>query len=393
MSGQMLEVEKLLDVADDQQVSCMDRKEKWALRVFDKWCCANGRVGEVLFGETTEELDQTLSTFLVGARQANGRPYSADSLRQIIMSLQRYMRRHHRFVSILTDPQFSQTQAAMAMEAVDRLDTTLAHNTVRPVSAHETPVSAHDTPLSAHDIALKLVSAHSTTARPVPAHDTEVILDYACETDLAGIPGSTAHDTAFIPVPAHDTTGKHVFAHDTTVRPVPAQDTAFRPVFAYDTAIRTTSAHDATVIFAINTEVRPTLEQDTDVRQDFAYNAAANLDSEFYTPFRCVSAQDTVVRPDLAASQTISPVSASDTGVSLCLAHDAALGPGPAHDTTARCYNQSTHTRKRQHYRNDDGFKKLVLLSDVKKGTPNITRKSSFHYMMPKRKKSINFIF
>ena len=90
-------------LSDSRATVSMDKKEKWAFKLLRKWLQSVGRDLEpekLLQTKSISELDHILAEFIVEIRQFNnGKRYQSESLRQFLMALQRYMRRHGRFVS------------------------------------------------------------------------------------------------------------------------------------------------------------------------------------------------------------------------------------------------------------------------------------------------------
>ena len=117
----------------------IDKKEKWGLKLFAKWTSTQG-VPEVnlshqftalsvvpgfgtnfeiepkdyhalLLESTYEELDETLSKFIIDInnQRTGKRLYSPETIRQLVMSLQRFLRSNGRHVSLLTDPNLHST--------------------------------------------------------------------------------------------------------------------------------------------------------------------------------------------------------------------------------------------------------------------------------------------
>ena len=126
----------------------MDKKEKWALKLFEKWLqtTSEGNVAQQsssnfsrslldldgnsiqsegihtsLLESTYEQLDQLLSCFIMDTSnlRTEKRLYSPETIRQLVMSLQRFLRANGRHVSLLTDPKFSHLQNCVTLESTE----------------------------------------------------------------------------------------------------------------------------------------------------------------------------------------------------------------------------------------------------------------------------------
>ena len=135
-----------------EEINAAERKENWAIGVFHQWVLENplnivslqtdgkseaelqnnSNKGEycnprvdpskVLINLPHHQLDSVLANFLTSVRKSGGRKrYSHGSLQQLLGAIQRYMRRHGRPYSILTDSSFCEVQHALTTETLERL--------------------------------------------------------------------------------------------------------------------------------------------------------------------------------------------------------------------------------------------------------------------------------
>ena len=129
----------------------MDKRERWALKLFEKWLLTEKTTSESnvpqqssshfsvgrldlddnnsrsegihtsLLESTYEQLDKLLSSFImdISNQRTGKRLYSPETIRQLVMSLQRFLRVNGRHVSLLTDPTFNQLQNCVALESTE----------------------------------------------------------------------------------------------------------------------------------------------------------------------------------------------------------------------------------------------------------------------------------
>ena len=147
----------------------MDKKERWALKLFEKWLLTeqtklesnvpqqsssyfsesgldlddnNARcegIHNSLLESTYEQLDKLLSSFVmdINNQRTGKRLYSPETIRQLVMSLQRFLRVNGRHVSLLTDPTFNQLQNCMALESTELFSEKVANCKYKAIIAQE----------------------------------------------------------------------------------------------------------------------------------------------------------------------------------------------------------------------------------------------------------------
>lgn len=81
-------------------------KTRWAVSVFNSWKNARGWEGELLT-MSNESLNLALKFFILEVRNKSGKEYYPNTIYELIISLQHYLRANKRFVSFLDDTEFN----------------------------------------------------------------------------------------------------------------------------------------------------------------------------------------------------------------------------------------------------------------------------------------------
>jgi hypothetical protein len=81
-------------------------KTRWAVSVFNSWKNARGWEGELLT-MSNENLNSALNFFILEVRNKSGKEYYPNTIYELIISIQHYLRANNRFVSFLDDTEFN----------------------------------------------------------------------------------------------------------------------------------------------------------------------------------------------------------------------------------------------------------------------------------------------
>jgi len=114
-------VEPMSDVDRDNYSKCRfakktEAKTKWAVKLFDEWRASRLalyadrddiiHVDRDLMNLDSKILDYALGAFIVEIRKENGEEYRGNTLYEIIVAIQHYLRENGRFLTLLDDAEF-----------------------------------------------------------------------------------------------------------------------------------------------------------------------------------------------------------------------------------------------------------------------------------------------
>ena len=116
--GSPLAAKDLEKIVKNAKCKNTENKARWAVGVFCKWQEARSKCEQILskkslIAMTNKELSESLSYFIVEVRNEAGGEYRPNTIYELIISIQYYMRKNGKSVNILEDEVFAKMRSVL----------------------------------------------------------------------------------------------------------------------------------------------------------------------------------------------------------------------------------------------------------------------------------------